>query len=110
MRRCVGRGTTTDLTRTRRRGGIVPILGVFRVSMCGFVALAVDVGMVAVARTQAQNAADSAALAGARTLDGSPTANLALATASAQQGATSNKVLSAALKTTDVTVTHGTYH
>jgi hypothetical protein len=42
------------------------------IALFSFVALAVDLGMVAVARTDAQNAADVAALAGARTLNNKP--------------------------------------
>lgn len=41
----------------------------------GFVALAIDLGMVIIARSAAQNAADTAALAGARVLDGRVPAN-----------------------------------
>jgi hypothetical protein len=40
------------------------------VALLGFVALAIDIGMVACARTQCQAAADAAAMAGARTLNG----------------------------------------
>ena len=36
--------------------------------MCGFVALAIDLGLIAVAKTQCQNSADAAAMAGARSL------------------------------------------
>ena len=39
--------------------------------MFGFVAVAIDMGRLAVAKAQCQNAADAAAIAGARTLDGS---------------------------------------
>src|SRR5262249_44276821 len=46
------------------------------VSMCGLVALAVDIGLIALAKTQLQNAVDSAAVAGARSLDGTSTQNL----------------------------------
>ena len=40
------------------------------VTLLGFVALAVDVGMIATARTQCQNVADTAAMSAARTLNG----------------------------------------
>lgn len=43
--------------------------------LIGFVALAVDLGMVAVARTQAQHAADAAAMSGARRLTGNSALN-----------------------------------
>jgi len=45
------------------------MVGVCLIAIFSFVALAVDLGMLAVARTQCQNAADVAALVGCRTLD-----------------------------------------
>src|SRR5262245_24413310 len=55
--------------RMHRRGTILPLLAVTCFALFGFVALAVDLGMLMVARTECQNAADAAALIGARTLD-----------------------------------------
>ena len=49
----------------RSRGAILPLTAIALVGLCGFVALAVDVGMLAIARAQAQDAADAAAVAGA---------------------------------------------
>ncbi len=51
-------------TANRRNGSILPLVVVSLVGICGFVALAIDIGMVAVAKTQCQNAADAAATAG----------------------------------------------
>ena len=62
------------------------------------------------ARTQCQNAADAAALAGARTIDGSSTSNLTAATANAQAAAEANKIISQSVQVSQVTVVHGTYH
>jgi Flp pilus assembly protein TadG len=45
------------------------------VGMCSFVALGVDVGRVAVARVQCQNAADVAAMAAVRQLNGDAATN-----------------------------------
>jgi len=59
----------------RRKGMIVPMLAICMVVLLMFVALAVDIGLIAVARTQSQNAADTAAMAGARALNGDPAAN-----------------------------------
>jgi hypothetical protein len=68
---------TRNLTaRTRRRGTILPLVVLTLVAMCGFVALGVDIGLIAVAKTQCQNAADAAAMAGSRSLDGTPTQNI----------------------------------
>jgi hypothetical protein len=52
-----------------RRGTILPLLAVTCFALFGFVALSVDIGMLMIARTECQNAADTAALTGARTLD-----------------------------------------
>ena len=71
---------------------MLPLFALLLVAICGFVALAVDLGMVAMARTQCQNAADSAALAGARTINGSADSNLTAATANAQAAADANKL------------------
>ncbi|HZY83852.1 MAG TPA: pilus assembly protein TadG-related protein, partial [Gemmataceae bacterium] len=60
----------------RRKGTILPLAAVSLVSVCGFVALAFDIGLIAVAKTQCQNSADAASMAGARTLDGTPGQNL----------------------------------
>ena len=54
----------------RRRGTVVPLLALTIVALVGFLALAIDLGMLAIAKTQAQNAADLAALTAARTLNG----------------------------------------
>ncbi len=55
--------------RHSRPGSVLPTLGVCLIALFGFVALAVDLGMLAVSRTQCQNAADVAALVGARNLN-----------------------------------------
>ncbi len=63
--------TVRSLRRTRR-GTIVPMLALCIVALFAFTALAVDLGMLAVARTECQNAADTAALAGCRALNDKP--------------------------------------
>ena len=55
--------------RPARPGSVLPVLVVCLVGLFSFVALAVDLGMVAVSKTQCQNAADIAALVGCRNLD-----------------------------------------
>lgn len=96
--------------RRRRRGSIIPLLTVSLVALCGFVALAVDLGMVAAARTQAQNAADTAAMAGARSIDGSDTPDLGKATTNAKTAAQANKLLGTILQDGEISVRHGSYH
>jgi Flp pilus assembly protein TadG len=58
----------------RKHGFTVPMLALFIVILFAFAALAVDVGVLYTARTAAQHAADSAALAGAFTFRTQPTA------------------------------------
>jgi Flp pilus assembly protein TadG len=55
-----------------RSGAVVPLFAVSIAAFLGFAALAVDMGMLYTAQTQAQRAADSAALAGAGWLVTSP--------------------------------------
>ena len=87
-----------------RRGAVLPIVTVCLVGLMSFVALAIDIGMMAVARSQAQNAADIAALAGARTLDGKNTNNnLTAATTMSQTAATNNTILNTAITAAQVT-------
>ena len=51
---------------------VLPMLALCLVGLFGFVALAVDLGMLAVSRTECQNAADIGALIGCRTLNNKP--------------------------------------
>jgi Flp pilus assembly protein TadG len=94
----------------RRRGSLVPLAAVSLVALMGMIALGVDLGMIAVARTQCQNAADLAALAGTRLLNGnSPNNNLTAAQNFASSMATANSVLSVPLTNSQITVTTGVY-
>ena len=54
-------------------GNHLSLLALSMVALLGFLALAIDIGMLAIAKTQAQNAADLAALTAARTLNGNST-------------------------------------
>lgn len=88
-----------------RCGIAIPLIAVCIIGLFAFVALAVDVGMLAVARTHAQNAADIAALIGARTLSNRPgmvNNNLANAVAAARAAATSNFHLSTQFNNSEV--------
>jgi Flp pilus assembly protein TadG len=105
--------------RRRRRGSILVPAVLTIVALCGFVAMAVDVGMLASVKVQAQNAADAAALAGARTLNGSTSPPLALAQTNAVAAAGVNSALGTNGSGTlsmmnfqpgEVTVVPGTYH
>src|SRR4051794_14589784 len=61
--------TRSSFFRHRSRRGIAALLfGIMLPLFLGFAALSVDVGLVAVARSQLNTASDAAALAGARKL------------------------------------------
>jgi Flp pilus assembly protein TadG len=84
--------------RQARRGTMIPLMAICAIGLFAFVALAVDLGMLAVSRTQCQNAADAAALSGCRALNNKPTSannNLPQAVATAKATATANVHLSA---------------
>ena len=92
----------------RHRGIIMPLVAVALIALVGLLALAVDIGRLSVARSECQTAADAAAIAGARSLDG--TQNLSAATTTALNAASSCKVLGASIPTSEVTVALGSYH
>jgi len=79
----------------RRRGAIVPMVAIGLIGIVGLTALAIDIGMIAVARSQCQNAADTAATAGCRTINGNVVGNYNFPAMPAQAiaAATANRVL-----------------
>jgi hypothetical protein len=79
-------------------------------ALVGFVALAVNIGLLALMRTQAQSAADSAAMAGARTLNGTSGNNSTNASAAAVAAAGANSVLGQPVQSGQVSVTIGKYY
>ncbi len=98
--------------RTNSRSGAALVLVlVATVTLFTFVALAIDLGMLAVARTQIQDAVDIAAMAGARTLNGDTAANnnYSQVTPNAITAATSNTVLSKSITSGQVNVQIGRY-
>src|SRR6516225_11474079 len=56
-------------THAKRKGSILPMVAVCLVSLVGCVALAVDIGLFAEARTEMQDAVDAAVLGGCRQFD-----------------------------------------
>ena len=79
--------------KSRRRGSILPVVALLMVALCGFAALAVETAEIAMIKVECQNAADAAALAGARTLDGSASQNYNLALNNARTVAGGNSTL-----------------
>jgi hypothetical protein len=99
------------LHRENRRGTIIPTLALSIVGLMGLIALAVDIGLIAVARTQAQSAADISALSGARALNGlaSQTFNISGSVSTAKNTATYNKILDTPVTASQTTVKTGVY-
>ena len=94
----------------RRQGSIVPLLAITIVALVGFLALAIDLGILVMAKTQAQNAADLAALTAARTLKGNSTVsayNNVAATANAQANLTSNQIFSQSIQSSRPSLAYG---
>jgi len=86
-------------TGAERSGAVLPLVAVCFVIVFGFVALAIDLGIMAVARNQAQNAADSAATAGARAFNGdsSNSYNYSAVPNAAFTAASTNRILNNAI-------------
>ena len=104
MRSC---GDNTRLTGERaglRRGIILPLLALVIVVMVGFLALAIDLGMLAIAKTQVQQSADLAALTAMRTLNGNSSINYnqSAATTNAQNVVTYNVILGQSLQSSQL--------
>ena len=96
-----------------RPGVIIVLTAISLVVIFSFVALAIDLSMKALARNQAQNAADAAAIAGARSLTGDPATgyNLAKVPPNGQAAAANNTIMGQAINpTTQVTITPGYYY
>src|SRR3989338_2413655 len=64
----------TGASLKNRQGGAVAVMvGISMVLLVGFLAMVIDLGRLYVAKTGLQNAADAAALSGAKELDGTGT-------------------------------------
>jgi hypothetical protein len=95
----------------RRRGAIACLLAVTCVVLVGFLALSIDIGMLATARCQAQHAADLSSLTAARTVNGNPVGsyNQAAATTNAQNVLTFNRILGTKIVAAQLTLVYGSY-
>jgi Flp pilus assembly protein TadG len=94
----------------QRRGTILPLAAISTVALCGMLALSIDLGRLAVGRAQAQDAADAAAFAGARTLSTGAASNLTQASANAIAMAIQNTVVGTTILESEVSVRLGSYH
>jgi Flp pilus assembly protein TadG len=96
--------------QTQRTGTALPLLTVCLVALLGFLALAIDLGMLALSKVQAQNAADLASLAGARALDATAADyGQSAATSTAQNALTYNVILGQKITSSQLSLTYGTY-
>jgi Flp pilus assembly protein TadG len=79
--------------------------------LIGFLALSIDIGMLVMAKSQAQNAADVASLTAARSLvgDASVNYNQSLATSNAQAILTYNNILGVKVTSAQLNMSYGTY-
>lgn len=107
----MNRSWTFQLRRESRRGSIMPMLAITMVAMVGFLALAIDIGMIAVARTQVQQAADLAALTAARTVNGDTSTdyNQDAATTNAKNVLSYNVILGKSIESSQCSLTYGSY-
>jgi Flp pilus assembly protein TadG len=94
-----------------RRGIILPVVALVIVVLVGFLALAIDVGMMAIAKTQAQQSADLAALTAMRTMNGNSAGNYnqSAATTNAQNVVTYNVILAQGVQSSQLQLTFGSY-
>ncbi len=99
-------------SRTRRRGAIIPLMAIFLNVLVAFIAVALDLGILMIARNQCQNTADAAAMAGARTLTGDTTTNnnFTAAGPAATAAAVNNSILNQTVASSQVFVTVGDYY
>jgi Flp pilus assembly protein TadG len=94
-----------------RRGTVLPLVALTIVAQLSFLALAIDLGMVAISKTQAQQAADLVSLTAARSLNGSATGNYnqSGATTNAQNILSYNRVLGQPIQASQLQLTYGSY-
>jgi Flp pilus assembly protein TadG len=104
-------GLSSTARSACRRGTIIPLLAVSLTALVGFLALGIDLGMLVIAKAQAQNAADLAALTASRTLTGDSTSNYnqGPATTNAQNILTWNAILGQSIQSPQLQLTYGTY-
>jgi Putative Flp pilus-assembly TadE/G-like len=90
---------------------VLPLLAIGLVVMVGFLALAIDLGMMAIASTQIQQAADLSALTAMRTMNGNSGINYnqSAATTNAQNVVTYNSILGQSLQSSQLQLSFGSY-
>ncbi|HWA98486.1 MAG TPA: pilus assembly protein TadG-related protein, partial [Pirellulales bacterium] len=101
------------LSRARRAGAVMVLVAVCLVPLLACVALAIDLGLLMAARTQVACAADLAAMAGCRALNGitatSSNNNYSSVLPTAQTAIAKNRILGTTLSGSQVSVNIGRY-
>jgi hypothetical protein len=97
--------------RRRRPGTALPLVVLTIVAQLGFLALAIDLGMLAIAKTQVQLAADLVSLTAARSLNGAAAGNYnqSTATANAKNILSYNYILGKPIQPSQLQMSFGTY-
>jgi Flp pilus assembly protein TadG len=95
----------------RRRGAALVLFVATLIPILAFCALAIDLGLLAAARTQCQQAADCGAMIGARTLNGDSTNsnNYSAVTPAVQNAAAANTILGKPVQSSQLTIDIGRY-
>lgn len=101
----------TNSQRRARRGAVMVLLVVCLLPILAFLVLAIDLGVMAIARTQCQSIADAGAMAGARKLDGNSnnSNNYAAVAPTVNSVAAANQVLGAGVSSAQVTAEIGRF-
>jgi Flp pilus assembly protein TadG len=105
------RGSAERRLVSMRRGVVLPMIALFLVVLIGFLALAIDLGMLAIAKSQVQQVADLAALTAMRTANGNPATNYnqTAATTNAQSVVSYNTILSQQVQGSQLSLSYGSY-
>lgn len=100
-------------THAHRKGAALVVLLLSIMALFAFLALSIDLGMLAVARTQCQDAADAAAMTGARTLNGTTSGgsnnNYANVSPNAIAAVTANNIMGRSLTSSQLALDIGRY-
>lgn len=99
----------TSMQHTDRRGNVLVLTVLGLIPFFALVALAVDLGVLSLAQTQCQNAADLAAMTGVRTLNGNTGNNSSAAPTNALNMVGQNTILSAKVDPETVNIQLGRY-
>ena len=97
--------------KTQPHGTVAVLMCVSLFALVGFLALAIDLGMLAMTRAQLQDVSDAAAMAGCRALNGNTASgannNYSAVAPTATAVATANTVMGGSLKSSNVSVNIG---